>query len=152
MSSAAELSPEPSFAITREIRDGCFCLAARRAARALARRYDEALRPAGLTSGQFSLLVSLNRPTPPTIAEVATLLAMDRTTVTANVKPLALRGLLVRTVDLGDRRSRRLGLTAAGRMVLRRALPLWREAQAASERRAREVAPELLRAALRALA
>ncbi len=57
-------------------------------ARSLARRFDEALKPAGITSGQFSLLVSLNRPYPPRLGEVAELLAMDRTTLTANLKPL----------------------------------------------------------------
>src|SRR5207248_9170775 len=31
------------------------------------RAFDEALRPLGLTHGQFSLLMSLNRPAPPSI-------------------------------------------------------------------------------------
>jgi len=48
------------------VRDTCLCLHLQRAARAVARRFDEALRPLGLTSGQFSLLMSLNRPEPPT--------------------------------------------------------------------------------------
>jgi hypothetical protein len=51
-----------------------------RAARALARRFDDALRPLGLTNGQFSLMMSLNRPQPPGMGDVASLLAMDRTT------------------------------------------------------------------------
>lgn len=56
--------------------------------RALARGFDEPLRPAGLTSGQFSLLMSLNQPRPPSIGAVAGLLAMVGTTLTANLKPL----------------------------------------------------------------
>ena len=60
-----------SFQTTLHVRDHCLCLAAQRAARALARRFDEALKPAGITSGQFSLLMSLNRPAPPTIGSVA---------------------------------------------------------------------------------
>ena len=47
------------------VRDHCLCLYAQRAARALARRFDDALRPLGLTNGQFSLLMALNRPEPP---------------------------------------------------------------------------------------
>jgi len=86
-----------------------------RAARALARRFDEALRPLALTQGQFSLLMSLNRPQPPSIGEVSALLAMDRTTVTANVKPLERRGLVKVRVDREDRRNRRLELTPSGR-------------------------------------
>ena len=48
------------------VRDACLCLHVQRAARALARRFDEVFRPLDLTNGQFSLLMSLNRPEPPT--------------------------------------------------------------------------------------
>ncbi|TMJ33901.1 MAG: MarR family transcriptional regulator, partial [Alphaproteobacteria bacterium] len=48
-------------AITHVVRDTCMCLHVQRAARAVARKFDEALRPVGLTSGQFSLLMSVNR-------------------------------------------------------------------------------------------
>ena len=75
-------------AVTHEVRDRCLCLHLQRAARAVARRFDVALRPVGLTNGQYSLLMSLNRPQPPRIGDVARLLAMDRTTLTANLKPL----------------------------------------------------------------
>ena len=101
-----------------------------RAARALARRFDEALKPAGLTHGQFSLMMSLNRPEPPTIGDVAALLAMDRTTVTASLKPLQRRRLVSVTADPDDRRGRRMKLTAAGRKLLEAALPLWLDEQA----------------------
>ena len=92
------------------VRDTCLCLHVQRAARALARRFDEALRPVDLTNGQYSLLMSLNRPEPPSIGEVAALLAMDRTTLTAALKPIERRGLVKVSVDDADRRSRRLGL------------------------------------------
>ena len=107
-----------SYGTTIEVRDTCLCLHLQRAARAVARRFDELMRPAGLTSGQFSLLMSLNRPEPPTMRAVAELLAMDRTTLTANLKPLERRGLVRIKVDDDDRRSRRLVLTAKGRAAL----------------------------------
>ncbi|WP_020179975.1 MarR family winged helix-turn-helix transcriptional regulator [Methylopila sp. M107] len=116
----------PSFETTLAIRDACLCLATQRAARALARRFDDAFRPVGLTSGQFSLLISLNRPNPPSISSVASLLAMDRTTLTANLKPLERRGLVEVTVDPKDRRGRLLTLTADGLELLSRAVPIWR--------------------------
>lgn len=112
--------------VTHEVRDRCLCLHVQRAARALARRFDDALRPFGLTSGQFSLLMSLNRPGPPTIGEVAQLLVMDRTTLTANLKPLERRGLLKIVVDEEDRRNRRLRITGAGQKLLADAVPVWR--------------------------
>jgi DNA-binding MarR family transcriptional regulator len=114
-----------AFATTLHIRDHCLCLHAQRAARALSRRFDEAFRPYGITSGQFSLLHSLNRPAPPTIGQVAETLAMDRSTVTANLKPLERTGLVATTVDPDDRRGRRIALTEAGRDLLARTTPVW---------------------------
>lgn len=115
------------FSVTLEVRDRCLCLHVQRAARALARRFDDALRPFDLTNGQFSLLMSLNRPQSPTIGEIAQLLAMDRTTLTANLKPLERRGLLRTVVDEKDRRSRRLLITDAGRKLLAAATGIWRQ-------------------------
>jgi len=114
------------FEITLYVRDTCLCLATQRAARALARRFDEALRPLELTNGQFSLLMALNRPKPPAIGPVAHLLAMDRTTLTAALKPLQRRGLVDLTVDPEDRRSRLLSLTPLGRKLLAEAVPIWK--------------------------
>lgn len=118
---------------THLIRDCCLCLHVQRAARALARRFDDALRPIGLTNGQFSLLVSLNRPKPPGMTSVAKLLAMDRTTLTAALKPLRRRGLVTITPDPADRRGRLMTLTAKGRKSLARAVPIWRKTHAAVE-------------------
>ncbi len=117
----------------------------------MARRFDDALRPAGLTNGQFSVLMSLNRPSPPTISSVAQLLAMDRTTLTASLKPLERRGLLEITVDTEDRRLRRLRLTEAGRSVLAAALPIWTTEHAAIERLLADGTAGRLRAELQTL-
>ncbi|MFN4128878.1 MAG: MarR family winged helix-turn-helix transcriptional regulator [Paracoccaceae bacterium] len=125
MNSPSPAATHATFGMTLLVRDCCLCLHAQRAARAMARRFDEALRPVGLKSGQFSLLMSLNRPEPPTLGSVAQLLAMDRTTLTANLKPLQRRGLLTVTPDADDRRSRRLTLTAAGLVLLDQAVPIW---------------------------
>jgi DNA-binding MarR family transcriptional regulator len=119
---------------TITVRDTCLCLHAQRAARALARRFDEALRPFGLTNGQFSLLMATNRPAPTTIGALALTLAMDRTTLTAALKPLVRDGLVAMQVDPDDRRGRRVSLTDSGHARLAAALPAWREAHAALER------------------
>jgi DNA-binding MarR family transcriptional regulator len=137
--------------VTHEVRDRCLCLHVQRAARAIARRFDEALRPYGLTNGQFSLLTSLNRPEPPRIGDVAPLLAMDRTTLTANLKPLERRALVVVVVDPKDKRSRRLQLTDAGRDLLVAALPVWRATHAEIDRLLPDADPDRLRADLLAL-
>jgi len=139
------------FSTTIEVRDACLCLHVQRAARAMARRYDEALRPFDLTNGQFSLLMALNRPEPPGMGPVSALLAMDRTTLTAALKPLERRGLLTVRVDPADRRGRRLELTAAGRALLAAALPAWRRAQAENESLLGASGADRLRADLMAL-
>jgi DNA-binding MarR family transcriptional regulator len=140
----------PSLEVTHRVRDNCLCLHVQRAARALARRFDDALRPVGLTQGQFSLLMSLNRPEPPTIGSVSVLLAMDRTTLTANLKPLQRRGLIKVLVDKEDKRSRRLSLAAAGKATLVAATPIWERTHAETERLLKS-SPDTLRASLRAL-
>jgi DNA-binding MarR family transcriptional regulator len=142
---------EVSFAMTLHVRDTCLCLFVQRAARALARRFDEALRPLGLTNGQFSLLMSLNRPQPPAMGAVAALLAMDRTTLTAALKPLERRGLVAIAPDPADRRSRLLSLTGPGRKLLGQALPIWQREHQALEATLPDAAPDRLRRDLQAL-
>ena len=139
-------SPEIPYETTLEVRDICLCLAAQRAARTLARRFDDAFRPLGLTNGQFSLLMALNRPQPPSIAPLADFLAMDRTTLTAALKPLERRGLIRIAVDPDDRRGRRITLSAQGRKLLAKAVPIWREHHAILDRqtgRARSLRDDL---------
>jgi len=134
MSSRNQGAPKDlSYGVTIHVRDTCLCLHLQRAARAVARRFDEALRPAGLTNGQFSLLMSLNRPEPPTIGSVASLLAMDRTTLTAALKPLERRGLVKVTPDPADKRGKLLTLTASGSALLAKAAPIWIREHAAVE-------------------
>jgi DNA-binding MarR family transcriptional regulator len=124
-----------SYETTILVRDSCLCLHVLRAARALARCFDNALRPLGLTNGQFSLMVSLNRPEPPAIGAVASLLAMDRTTLTAALKPLCRRSLIKVTTDHDDHRARLLQLTPQGRKLLARAVPVWTTTHASVEAR-----------------
>lgn len=137
---------------TWRVRDQCLCLATQRAARALARRFDTAFRHLNLTSGQFSLLMSLNRPVPPSIGAVAEVLALDRTTLTANLKPLTKRRLIALTVDPNDRRSRLLKLTPGGERLLQSAIPIWDRTQKELERGLTKSDADSLRAGLLDLA
>ncbi|WP_435657360.1 MarR family winged helix-turn-helix transcriptional regulator [Brucella pituitosa] len=121
------------FETTLLVRDTCLCLHVQRAARALARYFDEELRPSGLNNGQFSLLISLNRPSPPPMKPVAELLAMDQTTLTAALKPLQRNGWVEVIVNPKDRRERLLVLTSEGQSVLASAVPIWTAAHAKLE-------------------
>ncbi|WP_037088892.1 MarR family winged helix-turn-helix transcriptional regulator [Rhizobium sp. CF080] len=136
------------FSTTLHVRDTCLCLHVQRAARALARRFDNAMKPIGLTNGQFSLMMSLNRPQPAPMGQVATLLAMDRTTLTAALKVLERRGLVETTVDPKDRRGKLLRLTNDGMTMLSAALPIWIRVHAEIDAELGEGGPEGLRATL----
>ncbi|MBP1842535.1 DNA-binding MarR family transcriptional regulator [Rhizobium petrolearium] len=113
------------FSTTLHVRDTCLCLHVQRAARALARRFDNAMKPIGLTNGQFSMMMALNRPEPATMSQVANVLAMDRTTLTAALKVLERRGLIETGTDPKDRRGKLLRLTNDGMTMLSAALPIW---------------------------
>ena len=144
------LVTKPTFETTLAVRDTCLCLHVQRAARALARCFDDALRPIGLTNGQFSLMMSLNRPEPPDMGAVASLLGMNRTTLTAALKPLHRRRLLKVTVGLADRRNRAMTLTPKGRRLLARAAPVWRRTHVAVEALLPDNDPDRFRKNLRA--
>ncbi len=108
----------------------CLCLGLRRAARAVSRRFDAGFRPLGLNSGQFSMLTAISGMQPVGMQMLAEHLAMDRTTVTAGLKPLQRQGLVEIDVSTTDLRGRDAKLTARGRALLARAIPLWEQLQA----------------------
>lgn len=108
----------------------CFGLNIQRAARVVAKKFDEAFRPLGINHWQFAMLMTLYVPNGLSVNELASLLVVDRTTITANVKPLDRSGLLTVRVDEEDARSRRIELTDKGREVLEAAFPVWRRINA----------------------
>ena len=76
---------------------------------------------------------------------------MDRTTLTAALKPLERRGLVKLTADPDDRRRRLVTLTAKGRMVLARAIPVWKRTHAEIDRMLADDNADHLRSNLRTL-
>lgn len=119
----------------QEMSRQCRCLAAQRQARKLARTYDAALKPVQLTSGQFSILASLNQPEPVPLTRLADILGLERTTLTRNLGALERGGFVASRADESDRRVRQLALTVSGRAKLAAAMPLWRAAQGAAQSR-----------------
>ena len=114
----------------REILESCACHRVRTAARAVTRAYDQMLRPVGLRATQLSLLVATAADDPVSITALAKLMGMDRSTLTRNLRPLESEGLIAVSLE-GWRRSRALQITQKGRVMLKEALPLWRNAQQA---------------------
>ncbi len=107
----------------------CFAGNARMAARSATKLYDERLRPSGLRATQLAVLWAVLALEPVTARRLATVIVSDETTLSRNLKVLAVDGL-IQLVPGEDRRSRLVTLTRAGRRALERALPLWEQAQA----------------------
>ena len=112
------------------IRDSCTCLRARRASRRLTQLYDRALAPVGLTVNQFELLAHLDGGGPLSMGALADTVGKHPSTVNRDLRPLSAQGLIAAAADPADRRVRSLRITAKGSARLRRAMPLWRQAQA----------------------
>ena len=106
----------------------CACFNSRRAARAVTRFYDDMLAPTGLKATQLTMLGAISIAGTPRMSELAEMLALDKTTLTRNLKLLEAAGLI--TIVAGaDRRARVVALSQEGEAALERALPLWKEAQ-----------------------
>ncbi|QBR01378.1 MarR family winged helix-turn-helix transcriptional regulator [Paraburkholderia pallida] len=106
----------------------CNCASLRGATRAVSLAYDDALRPSGLRVTQFSILANVASAKEVSMGELADQIAMDRTTLARNLKPLE-RDKLIQVVVGEDRRERIVSVTATGRKTLERAIPLWRAVQ-----------------------
>ncbi|MDX2852936.1 MarR family winged helix-turn-helix transcriptional regulator [Actinacidiphila glaucinigra] len=129
----------------------CNNLALRKAARYLGATYDMALAPVGLRGTQFSILQKLAARGEMTISNLAETIAMDRTTLASNLKPLAREGLVTVEPSKSDRRARVVDLTADGQSRMKAALPLWREVQSRFEESFGGAEAARLRAALGAV-
>ena len=120
---------ESQRATYEEMLQVCVCLQLRKATRRVTQLYDQNLRASGLRSTQLPILVTLALTDSATIRLLAQQLAMDRTTLGQNLKPLQAQGL-IEIVPGEDRRKREVRLTDSGRDVITRAVPLWEDAQA----------------------
>ncbi len=113
----------------REIGRSCACYNLRRAARATTRLYDDFLRPIGLRSTQYSVLMAARLRGPVTLTKMAEITVNERTTLTRNLTVLEKKGFIV--IEPGkDRRERQISITELGLEVLIAAIPLWEAAQA----------------------
>ena len=106
----------------------CTCFNVRRASRAVTEFYDDIMAPSGVKATQFTMLGAVAMMGPASVTRLAEHLALDRTTLTRNLRVLVDQGM----VEIGagdDRRERVVSLSAGGVAALERATPVWREAQ-----------------------
>jgi DNA-binding MarR family transcriptional regulator len=115
----------------QEVSETCVCLHARMAARAVTRAYDDALAPLGLEATQFTLLAAIAANPEKSITALADRLALERSSLSRNLKHLAGRGLIVPAAVGG--RAAAYEVTPAGEALLSDALPLWSAVQRKAE-------------------
>lgn len=108
----------------------CACGNVRRTTRALTQFYDDYMKPSGLRSNQFSILLNVHLNAGITVGGLAELLLMDQTTVTRNMAVLLKAGYIKMEKAGGDARKREFYISPAGLEKLKEAMPLWEMAQA----------------------
>lgn len=112
-----------------EMMGSCACEGLRRAARAVTGRYQQALAGTGVRATQLPILVAAYQAGPVPVTSLANALAMERTTLTRNLRGLERDGL-VRVDDAEDGRVRPVVITEKGVRALEKAISAWRQAQA----------------------
>lgn len=119
--------------IFRDMAKNCVAHRVKRAARAITRLYDDALRDVGLTATQLTLLSAIELRRDLSMRGIGELLVLEQSALSRAVAGLVRRGLV--DMEVGrDRREKTLSLTDAGRALALRAAERWREAQAAALR------------------
>jgi DNA-binding MarR family transcriptional regulator len=108
---------------------GCAAFNLRKTARVVTQAYDAALRPSGLRSTQFTVLIAIARLEAPSVGALAEATLMDATTMTRNLRLLKSAGL-IEISPRGASREKQVRLSKAGERALARAVPMWREVQA----------------------
>lgn len=103
----------------------CIGTVMRQLSRIITRRYDEALRLCGVTTGQFTLLAKIAEKDGISATEIGFDLDIERSTLSRNLKRLKTLRYITADPPVG-RVGRGLHLTTEGRDALRRAFPLWK--------------------------
>lgn len=106
----------------------CHCINLRRAANHITEYYDKIMAPAGLTVNQYSLLVHLEQAEESSVSQLAFHMGLERSTLARNLKPLMRAGLIQDKAG-ETARNRKLCMTQQGKETLKRAAPLWTQAQ-----------------------
>ncbi|MEX3008717.1 MarR family winged helix-turn-helix transcriptional regulator [Hoeflea sp. TYP-13] len=115
--------------IPKEASTECMVLKTRQAARAITRRYNRLLRPYGLHCTQVSLLYAVAANRYKSVSDMAEQLAIERSSLTRNLKLLRTRGY-IKADQVGQGRPQSFELTREGEDLLTTLIPKWKEAQA----------------------
>jgi DNA-binding MarR family transcriptional regulator len=125
----ADLQPEPAHDLVAEVASECVMMRSRLISRVITGIYDQELRPFGINSPQFALLVVMLKMGPSSRAEIGRFHHQDRSTLTRNLKIMLAEGWIEEVSGISGGRARPMAVTQAGRDLLAVLAPSWREAQ-----------------------
>jgi DNA-binding MarR family transcriptional regulator len=128
MNTKARQKPEAIASLVTEVVEHCLMTRTRRISRVVTSLFDQALRPHGLSSSQFSLLVLIARMNGASRAEIGRANHQERSTSTRNLQLVLDQGWAEEIIPEKGR-SRPIMISKAGRELLAQALPAWRAAQ-----------------------
>lgn len=125
------MTTAPDKATLTRIARSCICFQTRMTAHAITRAYNRVLAPLGIEVTQFNILAALASGEICSVTALSDALALDRTTMTRNLKRLEASGLV--SVVSGPGRAMRPALTEIGSSRLSAAIPLWEAEHARME-------------------
>ena len=128
MKNKAPQKPEAIVNLVTEVAEHCLMTRTRRISRVITSLFDQELRPHGLSSSQFSLLVLIARMNGASRAEIGRANHQERSTSTRNLQLVLDRGWAEEIMPEKGR-SRPIMISKAGRELLAQAMPAWRAAQ-----------------------
>lgn len=132
-------------ALAGAMQNGCLGVRAGRLQRLISRRFDQALRPVGVTLPQMEILSALTimeHPVKP--AYVADKLSVERSTMSRNLTLMEAKGLIATTNRSASGRSLAVTITPVGSETLVRAGAAWTDAQSAVSAQIGEQAAEIM--------
>ena len=128
MNTKARQKSEAIASLVTEVVEHCLMTRTRRISRVVTSLFDQALRPYGLSSSQFSLLVLIARMNGASRAEIGRANHQERSTSTRNLQLVLDQGWAEEIMPEKGR-SRPIMISKAGRELLAQAMPAWRAAQ-----------------------
>ena len=127
------MARNPDLRIASDIRDHCLARRARLLGRRITRIYDDALRPAGLTSGQLTILAAVTLNPGALSSQLHERLELEQSSFSRNAAVMQRQGWIEKR-SLEGQRGQGLHITRLGSAVLAEALPCWRSAQREAKR------------------
>jgi DNA-binding MarR family transcriptional regulator len=135
MAKRPQAPPKTLVSDARAAVESCACWASRLAARRITNFLEERMRESGFSITQFGLMAQIAAAPDDTLGALAERTGLEQSTLSRNLRALETAGLVEIAIADEDQRRRAVWLTEEGAHRLQSAIPVWREAHGALEKR-----------------